>query len=274
MKRRVLLTIATGVLATMGTAVWVLACDKEAKTQASAAAFQSHACTAAMAAKCTPEQAAACKAKGANAVAAAKFAGTCSHSGAAATAIYTASSSGCAHGAKSAAAKAACKNGASATTALSNSDEVTAVPAGGGYSCGGKGMTTTADRFKHEGCDACADMNDCDGELKASGALTQVVKLKNGIMYVYTAHDPGKVRAVQAAVSHRNERLTAMHASGDKVKLCPDCKVMRGAVASGKLTREMVTIEGGCLTLVTSTDAAIVNKLHAMVGQQSARAKI
>jgi hypothetical protein len=50
---------------------------------------------------------------------------------------------------------------------------------------------------------------------------------------------------------------------------------MRGAMASGKLTREMVTIEGGCLTLMTSSDPAIVAKLHGLVGQQTAsRVKI
>jgi hypothetical protein len=37
----------------------------------------------------------------------------------------------------------------------------------------------------------------------------------------------------------------------------------------------MVSIEGGCLTLVTSTDPSIVSKLHSVVAQQSAaRVKI
>ena len=49
---------------------------------------------------------------------------------------------------------------------------------------------------------------------------------------------------------------------------------MRGAVASGKLTRELVPIEGGVLTLMTSNDPAVVARLHEMAGTQlSARTK-
>jgi hypothetical protein len=153
--------------------------------------------------------------------------------------------------------------------------KVTAMAAGSGYSCGGKGMTgATAHKTSHPDCDACAGLADCDGELKASGALTQVVKLKNGIMYVYTVQEPGKVRAIQSAVAQRYHRLQALQAAGDKAKLCPECKTMRGALASGKLSREMVTIEGGCMTLVTSSDRTIVNKLHSMVEPVAGRVKI
>ena len=48
--------------------------------------------------------------------------------------------------------------------------------------------------------------------------------------------------------------------AGDRARLCPECKAMRGAIASGKLTREMVAIDGGCATLMTSNDPAIVAK--------------
>ena len=34
--------------------------------------------------------------------------------------------------------------------------------------------------------------------------------------------------------------------------------------SSGKLNREVVNIEGGSLTLLTSTDAKVIEKLHAM----------
>jgi hypothetical protein len=57
-----------------------------------------------------------------------------------------------------------------------------------------------------------------------------------------------------------------MTASGDKARLCSDCKAMRGAAASGKLSREIVNIEGGCLTLITSTDPALVARLHSLAG--------
>ena len=46
---------------------------------------------------------------------------------------------------------------------------------------------------------------------------------------------------------------------------------MRGAIASGKLTREVVNIEGGCLTLMTSSDPAMVAKIHAMADTQGPR---
>jgi hypothetical protein len=254
MKQRLLLSVATGVLVAASWAVSAVACEDKATT-ADAAAAKAKVCTAEMAAKCTPAQAAACKAKGASAV-------TASASG------------GCSHDAAAMTASGACPHGASASAKASRNRKYDAAVAGG-YSCGGRGMSTMADHFSHGDCDACSGMSSCDGELKATGAVTQIVKLKNGIMYVYTAPEPGKVRAVQAAIAQRNDRLTAITAAGDKAKLCRDCRVMRGAMASGKLTREMVTIEGGCLTLMTSSDPAIVAKLHGLVGQQTAsRVKI
>jgi hypothetical protein len=36
-------------------------------------------------------------------------------------------------------------------------------------------------------------------------------------------------------------------------------------MASGKMTREIVNIEGGALALMTSDDPTIVAKIHAMV---------
>lgn len=291
MKFRLLLSVATGVLVASGTAVWVMACDKDAKsaTAAVATSSKSATCTPAMAAKCTPEQAAACRAKGASAVTADMASGVCPHAAAMKMAKDGATCGSHASMAKSA-AHGSCAGKTNGATAAIHEDDATvimpagascgtskgtkATAAGNGYSCGGKGVTAMAGRSQHANCDACADMSDCDGELRNSGAITQVVKLKNGIMYVYTAQQPGKVRAVQAAVAQRNERLVAMTASGEKAKLCPDCKAMRGAVASGKLNREMVTIEGGCMTLVTSTDRAIVSKLHAMVAHASTHAKI
>jgi hypothetical protein len=263
MKYRLLLSFATGTLTLCGAAGLAIACD-DAKTGATSAAAKPAARTA------PASTDAMMKTKGVAAM----------------TASSTGTSACCAHGAKTtattASAKGACASKTSATTAnakacksgesqavYTSTDGIDAVPAGSGYSCGGKGASAAAGRHSHEGCDACADMSDCDGELKASGALTQTVKLKNGIMYVYTTQDPGKVRTVQAAVSHRIDRLASLRTT-DKAKLCPECKMMRGAIASGKMTREMVTIEGGCLTLVTSTDPAIVAKLHAMVANHTA----
>jgi hypothetical protein len=125
----------------------------------------------------------------------------------------------------------------------------------------------------HIDCDACADMANCSDQLKSQGTQTQVVPLKNGVMFVYTAVTPGAVRAVQAAMVRRTEKLNAITASGDRANLCPDCRTMRGAMASGKMHRETVNIEGGCLTLFTSSDPVMVSKLRAMATAQSNRMK-
>jgi len=154
------------------------------------------------------------------------------------------------------ASKAAAAGTATAVTA--------AATAAGQPQCHGDGIVKMADASPHMDCDGCADMAHCAQEIAAAGARVQVVPLKNGVMYVYTVESSAGVRAVQAAVSHRNERLVSWINAGDKVKLCQRCKEMRGAAASGKLNREVVNIEGGCLTLMTSTDPVIVQRLHEM----------
>ena len=50
-------------------------------------------------------------------------------------------------------------------------------------------------------------------------------------------------------------------------KLCDDCKQLRGAIASGKLNREVVNVERGVMTLVTSNDRSVVQRIRAMTGQ-------
>jgi hypothetical protein len=106
----------------------------------------------------------------------------------------------------------------------------------------------------------------CDGEVKSLGATVQIVPLKNGVMYVYTAADPKNVHAVQASMGRRNDRMAGILAAGEKAHLCNSCKSVRGAIASGKLNRELVNIEGGCLTLMTSNDAATVAKIYNLAG--------
>jgi hypothetical protein len=78
------------------------------------------------------------------------------------------------------------------------------------------------------------------------------------------------VSAVQAAVAHRVDRMARLASAGDKAHLCDECKAMRGAMASGKLNREVINIEGGSLTLVTSSDPSVVAKLHAMADDKVA----
>jgi len=212
------------------------------KSTSATAANAGGTCTAAMAAKCTPEMAAACKAH-----------------------MSAASNSGdacCMGGAAAASAHGACAAKGAKTTAAA------------GPACNGHGMATMAAASNHTDCDACADMADCSGALDAAGAHRQTVRLKNGIMFVYTADSPRSVSAVQAAVARRVDRMARLATAGDKAHLCDECKAMRGAMASGKLNREVVNIEGGSLTLVTSTDPAVVAKLHAMADDSKVAARV
>jgi hypothetical protein len=116
-------------------------------------------------------------------------------------------------------------------------------------------------------CSACEAWADADQAVRALGAKMQVVSLKNGAMIVYTADTNAGVKAIQTLIAKRSDKMTtALSASTDK-KLCDECKALRGAMASGKLHREVVNVERGCLTLITSDDRAIVQKIRAMTGQ-------
>jgi hypothetical protein len=93
------------------------------------------------------------------------------------------------------------------------------------------------------------------------------------VMFVYTASSPGRVSALQSSLARRTERLNQLVSAGEKAHLCAECKAMRGAMASGKLNREVVNIEGGALTLMTSSDPSMVSKLYAMLDVNSKLAR-
>jgi hypothetical protein len=115
-------------------------------------------------------------------------------------------------------------------------------------------------------CEICDDWVVCQEELDRAGATAQVVPLKNGIMYVFMADTPRKARLVQATLARRQERLKTLMHAGEKAHLCPMCKEMRGAALSGKLQREVINIEGGCIVMVTSKDSGVVSKIYAQAG--------
>jgi len=250
MKRSQLVWTAIALWAAAWGAGTALACDQNSSTSASAqtsgatvaaAPAAAHdAASCATAHNCSASQAAACKASGMTCSPKSQYQGTSAAKAGSASAVAAA-----APGAASAAAS----------------------------HCTGEGAAKFADQSEHADCDACADMAHCAAEIAAAGARVQVVPLKNGVMYVYTVESSAGVRAVQAAVSHRNERLASWLTAGDKVHLCSKCKEMRGAAASGKLSREVVNIEGGCLTLMTSTDPQIVQRLHEMAATPIAAAR-
>jgi len=126
----------------------------------------------------------------------------------------------------------------------------------------------------HADCAVCVDEASCENEVHAMGARSQVVPLKNGAMLVFTAESPENVRALRAAVARHNDKVVTV-LSGGESGLCSDCKHLRGAMASGKLVREVVNVEHGCQVIITSSDRTIVQQIHEMTGAQlAARVKI
>jgi hypothetical protein len=120
----------------------------------------------------------------------------------------------------------------------------------------------------HGDCAVCTDEMACDDDVRATGAHAQAVSLRNGTMIVYTLDGAENVRSLQAAVARHNERVVAA-LQGD-TQLCAACKKLRGALASGKLVREVVNVERGCQLLITSSDRSIVQQVHACANAQVA----
>ena len=207
-------------------------------TVASSAGKSAAGCSAEMAAQCTPAMKAACAkdaAKGTSAV-------TASNGGKA---------NGCAMHSSTMAGYDHCGGAKSAAN--------TAVVAG--LRC-----TEHQNGVAHD-CNACDDWMQMDKDARSIGARSQVVALKNGAMIVYTADSPAQVKQLQAMVAKRNERMSAAYAGASDTKLCDDCKQLRGAIASGKLHREVVNVERGVMALVTSSDRAVVQRIRDMAGQ-------
>jgi hypothetical protein len=241
------------------------ACDKDHNTSAAAAgtSSKSHACSAEMMAACQSKGAATTASAvhcpgmmgvalnlDASAQSASNKADCCVSKSA--SAVTADNMSGCS------------AHGASATTAVNTTRSRTML-AGASGQCSGHMSSSASAHSMHADCDACADMADCEAELQSAGVRVQTVPLKNGLMFVYTASSPGKVSALQSSLARRTERLNQLVSAGAQAHLCAECKAMRGAMASGRLTREVVNIEGGALTLMTSNDPAMVSKIYAMV---------
>jgi hypothetical protein len=255
--------LALAALTVAGTAA---ACDKDHTTSAAAvAASKSQACSAQMMA--------ACQNKGASNVSAAAHCpgmlGVALHLDAASAAnkadCCTAKNRDAAVTASNSSGADHCSGAKGASTATASSDAKFYVAGAGGQCSGHMSSSSTAARAMHANCDACSDMADCEAELQGSGTRVQLVPLKNGVMFVYTAASAGKVSALQSSLARRTERLNQLVSAGDKAHLCDQCKVMRGAMASGKLNREVVNIEGGALTLMTSNDPSMVSKIYTLL---------
>jgi hypothetical protein len=242
-------------------------CSAEAMSLKSAA--HASGCTAAMAAQCTPAMRAACEknasvaaAMGCNmkGTAASAKDGCAAHAGTMAT-----MSAGGKCDMKGAAAKGASCSMHGATTA---GMEGCPHAKGATVNTSSAGMTCSAhmNAMAHD-CSACQDWADCEQAVHALGAKTQVVSLKNGAMIVYTADSKSDIKALQSLVSKRNDTMVAALSAGSDKKLCDECKQLRGAMASGKLHRDVVNGERGCMTLSTSNDRDVVQRIRTMTGQ-------
>ena len=263
MKHSQLVWTAFALWAAAGSATLALACDQKTSSASTASAV---ACPSGMSTAACKSAGMSCSSKGASASGASMSADHCAGKSAGASASAASMSADhCAGKTSNASAAAACKRAASAVSAAS--------AAAMAPHCRGEGLVKVADASVHADCEGCADMARCAQEIAGAGARVQVVPLKNGVMYVYTAESSSGVRVVQAAVAHRNERLASWTTAGDRVHLCSECKAMRGAAASGKLNREVINIEGGCLTLMTSSDPAIVARLHEMASASLAASR-
>lgn len=268
MKLRLLLSIAAVTCACTASAA--LACDahkdtksasvKKAATKSTtftAAAVKSGAaCSAEMAAHCTPAMKAACAS---NATVAAAMG--CETSKGVTTMNVVASASGrpAAKGGDCCATKAHRATTAVAAVATPGRTGVSAEHCAAGYAAHAAAMA--------HACAACENWISCEQDVRSLGAKAQVVPLKNGVMVVYTADSPGDVRVLQSLVAKRHDRMVSALAAGSSQKLCDECKQLRGAMASGKLNREVVNVERGCMTLMTSSDRVVVQKIRAMNGQ-------
>ena len=269
MNKRVLGAIVVTLVAVASWAIWASACDQDKQASAQANTRRGAKVTAVTAGSgssgCTASMAAECKAHDNASASTASNAASCAAHG-----------KGTASNASTAGMPECCANKLKGATASMNHDACDAQALGAGMigapSCShGTAAASTAEM--KGSCDACAEMVNCSNEMSASDALTQIVPLRNGVMFVYTTDTPAHVRAVQNAMARRGDRLVSLAQSGDRAKLCPECRNARGAIASGKLTRETVNIEGGCMTLVTSSDPAMVAKLRAMAVASNGRNK-
>lgn len=225
-------------------------------------------CTAEMAASCTPAMKAACQ--GNAAVASAMG---CTAAGSTATAVAASSSKP----AKPASSKMdeccmakSSKTSATAVTAASGKgasmDHCADAKSASSTMAAGMKCSAHANAMAHE-CSACEDWVACEQEVRALGARAQLVSLKNGAMIVYTADSPADVKSLQSVISKRHEKMVGALAGTSGKTLCDECKSLRGAMASGKLHREIVNVERGCMTLITSNDKDVVTKIRAMTGQ-------
>jgi hypothetical protein len=234
-----------------------------AAKSAATAASTSGACPASMncpagSAQCTAAQREQC-AKAAKTTTAANS-GSCAMHGA----TTAAASGSCASRGNSTAAASGCATGGKSAMAAGN------CPMHGTTAAGGKCDMAGA---AHGACVVCTDETACDEELRGLSSHAQVVELRNGLMIVYTAETPENVRALQVSLARHNEQVMTALATNSDANLCGACKSFRGAMASGKFSRELVNVKTGAQVLLTSNDPTFVRRIHDLTGVPAPRTK-
>ncbi len=133
---------------------------------------------------------------------------------------------------------------------------------------GGLGLPTNGagEESVVESCEACSAWEVCAMELERAGAGVQAVPLRNGVMAVYTSSNPEGMRVIRSALTRYQEHMVALTMTGEAVRLCPACRLLRGAAASGRLMREVIPVEKGAMLLMTSPDPAVISMLRAEAG--------
>lgn len=244
MKPLRLLALTLSIAATAWLAAAVFACDGAKSASASS-------CSGTKASATKSASASSC---GAHATTATAASASAKHAGCPAAGNCPMSAEACkaamASGACTAEMQAACARGAKSAKMAS------------------AGACTMHAMAAHSDCAVCSDEMACDDDVHATGAHAQVVALRNGTMIVYTAEGAENVRDLQATVARHNDAVIAT-LKGD-AKLCTACKKLRGALASGKLVREVVNVERGCQVIVTSSDRSIVQQVHSCTNAQVA----
>ena len=141
--------------------------------------------------------------------------------------------------------------------------KVRVVRTGGlGLPAGGAGEASVV-----EACEACGAWEVCAMELEGAGAGMQVhAPAQRRHVASTPPARPRGMRVVRSALTRYQQHMLALTTTGDAVRLCPACRLMRGAAASGRLTREVIPVEGGGILLMTSPDPAVVAMLRAEAG--------
>ncbi len=100
-------------------------------------------------------------------------------------------------------------------------------------------------------------------------ARLSVIDLKNGMALLHTVHDPGRIKAFQEfseGFMAKAEEFRSRPPEETKKKLCSICRRFGDLVIAGAVMDYSDT-PVGTITIMTSSDPDLVNKIHALAQQ-------